>query len=92
MKEPTIPVAVLRQVGGLLHIISPVPKAYRATQARSCRASKAAACLVGDESAEAFEGFSFGLQIGLSIVVGGVEADMPEPASDHRDVDSRCDR
>ena len=34
----------------------------------------------------AFERFALGLQIGLGIVVGGVEADVPEPASDHCDV------
>src|SRR5258708_7658547 len=38
------------------------------------------------------ERFSFGLQIGLRIVVGGVETDVPEPASDHRDVHARCDQ
>ncbi len=46
MKEPTVPVAVLRETIGLLHIISSVPKAYRATQARPYCASRAAACLV----------------------------------------------
>jgi hypothetical protein len=46
VKEPTVPVAVLRETIGLLHIISSVPKAYRVTQARSYRASRAAACLI----------------------------------------------
>jgi hypothetical protein len=32
------------------------------------------------------------LQIGLGVVVGGVEADVPEPASDHRDVDAGRDQ
>jgi hypothetical protein len=40
----------------------------------------------------AFKRFAFGLQIGLGIVVGGVEADVPEPASDHCDVHAGRDQ
>jgi hypothetical protein len=35
----------------------------------------------------AFKRFALGFQVGLRIVVGGVEADVPEPASYHRDID-----
>lgn len=39
--------------------------------------------------ADAVERLALGFQIGLRIVVGGVEADMAEPASDDGDVDAR---
>jgi protein strawberry notch len=39
-------------------------------------------------SSDTFKRFAFRFQIGLSVVVGGVEADVAEPASDHRDVDT----
>ena len=41
---------------------------------------------------DAFKRFALCLQIGLGIVVSGVEADVPEPASDHRDVDAGRDQ
>ena len=39
-----------------------------------------------------FERPSLGFEIGLGIVVGRVEADMPEPASDDGDIDARRDK
>jgi hypothetical protein len=39
-------------------------------------------------SSDAFKRFALCFQIGLSVVVGGVEADVAKPASDHRDVDA----
>ncbi len=41
-----------------------------------------------DRSSDAFKRFALCFQIGLSVVVGGVEADVAKPASDHRDVDA----
>jgi hypothetical protein len=37
---------------------------------------------------DAFKRFALCLQIGLSVVVGGVEAEVAKPTSDHRDVDA----
>jgi hypothetical protein len=42
-------------------------------------------------NSNAFKRFALGLQIGLGIV-GGVEADVSEPASDHRDVNAGRDQ
>src|SRR5260370_42628954 len=41
---------------------------------------------------DAFKRFALGLQISLGIVVGSVEADVSEPASDHRDVNAGSDQ
>jgi hypothetical protein len=38
-----------------------------------------------------FEGFPLCLQIGLSIVVGGIQLRMTQPASNDRDIDSGRD-
>ena len=42
-------------------------------------------------NADLFERLSLGFEIGLSVVVGRVEADMPQPAADDGDVDARRD-
>jgi len=38
-----------------------------------------------------FEGFPLCLQIGLGIVVGGIQLRMPQPASNDRDIDAGRD-
>jgi hypothetical protein len=38
-----------------------------------------------------FEGFALCLQIGLSIVVGGIQLRMTQPASNDGDIHARCD-
>ena len=43
-------------------------------------------------SSDAFKRFALCFQIGLSVVVGGVEADVAEPASDHCDVNAGRDQ
>ena len=45
-----------------------------------------------DRSSDAFKRFALGLQIGLRVMVGGIEADMSKPASDHCDVDPSRDQ
>ena len=40
---------------------------------------------------ESIQRFAFGLQIGLGIVIGGVETDVSEPRLDHSDVDASGD-
>ena len=41
-----------------------------------------------EPDADTFKRLALGLQICLGVVVGGVEADMPKPTSDHGDVDA----
>lgn len=38
---------------------------------------------------EPLERRSLGVQIGLGVVIGRIEADMPQPASDHSDIHAR---
>ena len=78
MKEHPVPFATQQWADGLLHIISLTAKVHRATQEHSCRASTREVCSVL-MCFRAFKRFPLGLQIGLGIVVGGVQADMPKP-------------
>ena len=61
--------------------------ASRATQGCRGRASIAEVFLPWP-LVHAFKRFALCFQIGLRVVVGGVEADVAEPASDHRDIDA----